>query len=204
MFRTLKMYFDFADRTNRKKLLGAMLLGVVKAMFAMLKIPAIAAIIQGILDNNMTMTTVWTSFGIMCLSIAGQVLVGLKTTMLQTEAGYDTCALKRTEIGEHLRYLPMGYFNDTSLGHITSVTTNTMEQVGDIATRAIMLVVQGGITTVVIALLMFVFDVRIGFISLAGIGIFLLVNMWTNKKVARVAPEKIESDKDIVDDAPRL
>ena len=90
MFRTLKKYFDFANEVNRKKLISAMLLGVLKAMFAMIKIPAIAAIIQGILDQNMSYPTIWTSFGIMCLSVAGQVIVGLKTTMLQTEAGYNT------------------------------------------------------------------------------------------------------------------
>ncbi len=92
----------------------------------------------------------------------------------------------------------MGYFNDTSLGHITSVTTNTMEQVGDIATRAIMMVLQGSITTVVVALFMFAFDFRIGLISLAGITVFLLVNQWTNRSVARVANEKLSADRDVV------
>ena len=118
--------------------------------------------------------------------------------MLQTEAGYNTCAGKRIEIGEHLRYLPMGYFNDTSLGHITSVTTNTLEQVGDIATRAIMMVLQGSITTVVIGIGMFIFDVRIGLISIIGILIFFLFNKYTNYSVAKVAGEKIEADKDMV------
>ena len=51
-----------------------------------------------------------------------------KTTMLQTEAGYNTCSGKRIEIAEHLRYLPMGFFNANSLGRITNITTNTMEQ----------------------------------------------------------------------------
>ncbi len=113
-------------------------------------------------------------FIFMFLSTVGKTVINRFSSMLQTEGGYDTCAMKRIEIGEHLRYLPMGYFNDTSLGHITSVTTNTMEQVGDIATRAIMMVLQGGITTVVVALMMFIFDVRIGLISLAGILVFLL------------------------------
>ena len=46
--------------------------------------------------------------------------------------------------------------------------------------------------------MMFVFDVRIGLISLAGIGIFLLINQWTNRSVARVADEKLASDRDMV------
>lgn len=35
---------------------------------------------------------------------------------------YRTTANKRVQIAEHLRYLPMDYFNDNSLGAITSVT----------------------------------------------------------------------------------
>lgn len=136
--------------------------------------------------------------GFMLVSTLGKMVINRFSMMLQTEGGYDTCASKRIEIGEHLRYLPMGFFNDSSLGHITSVTTNTMEQVGDIATRAVMMVLQGGITTAVVAVFMFFFDVRIGLISLVGIGIFMLMNIWTNRSVARVAGEKISADKEMV------
>ena len=198
MLKMIKKFFDFCSKKNRDKLYLSAALGVLDAMCTAMKIPAAFFAIKASIEKNFETKTFLIVIVFALISSLGKTIVTRFSSMLQTEAGYDTCALKRIEIGEHLRYLPMGYFNDTSLGHITSVTTNTMEQVGDIATRAIMLVVQGGITTVVIALLMFVFDVRIGFISLAGIGIFLLVNMWTNKKVARVAPEKIESDKDMV------
>ena len=126
MFKTLKMYFRFCNDTNRKKLYKAMMLGVLKAMFATLRIPAIAVILQGIIDGNMSMKNVWLSLGIMCASVTGQVLVGLKTTMLQTEASYNTSSGKRVEIAEHLRYLPMGFFNANSLGRITNITTNTI------------------------------------------------------------------------------
>ena len=54
MFKTLKLYFDFADEVNRKKLYTAMLLGVLKAIFATLRIPAIAIILQGILNDDMS------------------------------------------------------------------------------------------------------------------------------------------------------
>ena len=73
-----------------------------------------------------------------------------------------------------------------------------MEQTGDIATRAIMMVLQGGITTVVIALFMLIFDYRIGLIALAGIAVFLLANRWTNRSVAKVADEKLSADRDMV------
>ena len=198
MFRTLKTYFDFADEVNRKKLLTAMILGVLKAIFAMLKIPAIAAIIQGILDNSMTSATIWTSFGIMCVSIAGQVLIGLKTTMLQTEAGYNTCSGKRIEIAEHLRYLPMGFFNANSLGQITNITTNTMEQLADVATLVIMMTTQGIMTTAVIFVFLAFFDIRIALILLAGILVFSFFNTMMQRATIPAAPRVAKAGERLV------
>lgn len=198
MFNTLKTYYGFCNKINRKKLLKAMFLGVLKAIFATLRIPAIAVILQGILDHNMSMTNVWTSLGIMGISLLGQILVGLKTTMLQTEAGYNTCSEKRIEIAEHLRYLPMGFFNANSLGRITNLTTNTMEQMADVATLVVMMTTQGIVTTGVIFLFILFFDVRIALIILAGILLFSFCNTRMQKATRPASPRKAKADESLV------
>lgn len=198
MFEMIRKFFNFCSEKNRKKLYISIALGVLDAMCAAMKIPAAFYAIKAVLDENINTQSILVAVGFMLISTVGKTIVNRYSQMLQTEAGYDTCALKRIEIGEHLRYLPMGYFNDNSLGHITSVTTNTMEQMADIATRAIMMVLQGSITTIVIGLFMFLFDVRIGLISIIGIALFFLVNQITIRKVAKVAGEKIEADKEMV------
>lgn len=198
MLKMVKKFFAFCNQKNRNKFYRSAILGVIDAIFTAMKIPAAFFAIKAVLENDINARSILIVVALMLVSTLGKMIVNRFSMMLQAEAGYDTCASKRIEIGEHLRYLPMGYFNDTSLGHITSVTTNTMEQTGDIATRAIMMVLQGGITTIVVALFMFVFDWRIGLLALAGIGIFLLVNRWTNKSVAKVADEKLAADRDMV------
>ena len=198
MLDMLRKFFDFCNEENKNKLYKAVVLGVLDAIFGAMKIPAAFFAIDAVVKKEINTNTFIIVIGFMLLSTIGKMVVNRFSYMLQTEAGYNTCAGKRIEIGEHLRYLPMGYFNDTSLGHITSVTTNTLEQVGDIATRAIMMVLQGSITTVVIGIGMFIFDVRIGLISIIGILIFFLFNKYTNYSVAKVAGEKIEADKDMV------
>ena len=62
----------------------------------------------------------------------------------------------------------MGYFNENSLGEITTITTNIMEQLGDVATRVVMLTTQGILNTAIIMLLILVFDWRIGLICIVG------------------------------------
>ena len=198
MLDMLTKFFNFCSKKNKNKLYLSVLLGVLDALFSALKIPAAFFAFTAILENKIEESTFITVIGFMLASTIGRMIIHRFSEMIQCEAGYDTCALKRIEIGEHLRYLPMGYFNDTSLGHITSVTTNTLEQMSDIAVRAIMLVLQGSITTIVIGIGMFVFDWRIGLISVAFIIIFMLVNTITNKKIARVADEKINADQEMV------
>ena len=198
MFKTLKKYFDFCDRENRNKLYLALVLGVFKAMFSMLRIPAIGVVLQGILENNMTMKHVWMSLSIMGVSVLGQVLIGLKTTMLQCEGGYNTCSAKRVEIAEHLRYLPMGFFNANSLGRITNITTNTMEQLADVATLVVMMTTQGIVTTAVIFLCFLFFDWRIALILLLGILVFSFFNTMMQKATVPVAPRKAHADEGLV------
>lgn len=198
MFSTLKKFFDFCNEEDRKKLYLSIVLNVVKAIFAALRISAVAVFAQGVIDNDMTNGRIFLSLGIMIVSVIGQILIGLKTTMLQTEAGYHSCAHKRMEIAEHLRYLPMGFFNHNSLGSITNVTTNVMEGLSDIATRIVMVVSQGILTTAVITAFVFAFDWRIGLILLAGIIVFVLWNTVMQQSTKAVAPQKHAADEAIV------
>ena len=46
-------------------------------------------------------------------------------------------AQKRIEIGDRLRYIPMGYFNKNSLGAITGVVTTTLGDVENSAARCL-------------------------------------------------------------------
>ena len=44
------------------------------------------------------------------------------------------CSEKRLEIGEHMKHVPMGYFNENRLGEIVAAVTTTL---GDIENNAL-------------------------------------------------------------------
>lgn len=199
MIQIFRRFFNFCGEINKRKFTKSIFLGVLKALFEALKIPAIAVTLQGVLSGNLTVQHILLSFGIMLLSIAGNAFANYCSTMLQCEAGYGTCADKRIEIAEHLKYLPMGYFNQNSLGYITSVATNSMEALADVATRVVMMVTQGILTTVVVALMILYFDLRIGGISVIGVLLFFAVNSYLQKKAKTVAPVKDASDRKLVE-----
>ena len=199
MVKIIQRFFAFCGEENRRKFHSSIWLGVLQAFFEALKIPAIASMVRALLRGAVTTQDILLSLGIMLLSILGSGLIKAKSTMLQTEAGYDTCAKKRVEIAEHMRYLPMGYFNENSLGQITSVTTNVMENLENVATRVVMLVCEGLLTTSLIIVMLFFFDWRIALVLLAGFVIFLLANRLLQKAAGGLAGKKIEADEKLVE-----
>ncbi len=199
MFETLIKFFKFCDVENRKKFHGSIIVGIFNSLFMALRIGAVAVMLRGIIDTALNgvafdMKTVWLAFAIMCVSVIGGIITRKVTSMWQCEGGYRTCAKKRIEIAEHLRYLPMGYFNQNSLGEITSVTTNTMESLSDVATRAVMMVFQGLLDTALIIIMLFFFDWRIALVALAGFAVFEFVNLFMRLAVRDVSSEKIKAD----------
>ena len=199
MFSTLIKFFKFCDEENRKKFTGSIIVGIFNSLFMAFRIGAVAVMLRGVIGTAIDgqpfeTKTIWLSFGIMCVSMIGGIVTRKVTAMWQCEGGYRTCAKKRIEIAEHLRYLPMGYFNENSLGEITSVTTNTMESVGDVATRAVMMVFQGLLDTSLIIVMLFFFDWRIALVGLAGFALFEFVNFFMRFAVKNISADKIRDD----------
>lgn len=198
MIRTLKKFFAFCGEDNRRLFVTSIWLGVLSAICSAMRIPATYLVVQALLENRVTMATLWGSFGIILVSVIITVLINMKSTMLQTEGGYRACANKRIEIAEHLRYLPMGWFNANSLGEVASVTTNTMENMANVATRVVMITTKGFLTSGIIAVMMLVYDWRVGLVTLAGLAVFLAVNTMMQRKEQAVSQRKFNADERLV------
>lgn len=198
MLKILNKFFDFCGSVNKKKFQISIVLGVIQAVCEAMKIPAIMIVLMDITDNTLSSKTVFLSLAIMFVSITVDFFVRKKSAMLQTEAGYNAAANKRIEIAQHLRYLPMGCFNKNSLGSITSVATNTMENLGDVATRVVMMSTQGILNTALIIVMLLCFDFRIGLIAAAGVILFFVVNSLLQKAGDKLSAEKVESDQKLV------
>ncbi|EPF27611.1 ABC transporter ATP-binding protein [Treponema medium] len=199
MLKVIRKFFAFCGEENRRKFITSIRLNVIQALFEALKIPAIAVMIRALMNGTVDTKDILLSLGIMLISIAGSGLLKSKAVMLQTEGGYDTCAEKRVEIAEHLRYLQMGYFNANSLGQITSITTNIMESLENIAARVVMLVCDGLLTTSLIVIMLFFFDWRIACVLLCGFSLFLFANSRLRIASEKVSGKKIRADERLVE-----
>ena len=199
MLEILRKFFRFCDERERRAFYRSIVLGVAAALFSALKLPAIGVMLQAILTDGVTAKAILLSLGIMLVSVVGASLLKYRATALQTDGGYRTAANKRVQIAEHLRYLPMGYFNENSLGAITSVTTNTMDNLSGVSTRVVMLVTEGLFSTAVMTLAVFLVDWRAGLLIAAGLVLYGFVNHALQVRSAETTARKLTGDTIVVE-----
>ena len=199
MLEILRKFFRFCDERERSEFYRSFVLGVLAALFSALKIPAIGAMLGAILAGGVTAKTILMSLSIMLISVIGSSILKYRATALQTDGGYSTTANKRVQIAEHLRYLPMGYFSENSLGVITSVTTNTMDNLSGVSTRVVMLVTEGIFSTAVMTLAVFLFDWRVGLLIIAGLAVYYAVNHALQMKSEQTTHRKFTGDTAVVE-----
>lgn len=198
MFEILAKFFRFSGKENSRKFRLSVVIGLVEALASAMKVPAMMYILMGLMSGEAMGKYITGSL----LMMGGAIIVGIVckrySTVLQTEAGYNAAAFTRIRIAERLRYLPMGYFNANSIGEISSVTTNTMEALGDVATRVVMLTLQGILETSMIVVMILLADWRIGLLAALGVGIFFLINSRMQKAGKGLSESKVACDTELV------
>ena len=198
MFEILAKFFRFSGKENSRKFRLSVVIGLVEALASAMKVPAMMYILMGLMSGEAMGKYITGSL----LMMGGAIIVGIVckrySTVLQTEAGYNAAAFTRIRIAEHLRYLPMGYFNANSIGEISSVTTNTMEALGDVATRVVMLTLQGILETSMIVVMILLADWRIGLLAALGVGVFFLINSRMQKAGKGLSESKVACDTELV------
>ncbi len=198
MFEILAKFFKFSGEANSKKFKLSIFIGVIEALASAMKVPAIMYILVGLMNNEPIHKYIKGSIVMMLIAIVISILCKKYSTVLQTEGGYNASAFNRIKIAQHLRYLPMGYFNNNSIGEISSVTTNTMEALGDIATRVVMLTTQGILETSMILFMIFFCDYRIGILATIGVIIFFVINSKMQNAGKKDSENKVKCDTELI------
>ncbi|MDD3415007.1 MAG: ABC transporter ATP-binding protein [Lachnospiraceae bacterium] len=168
------------------------------ALFRMFEIGAIYVVLTAMLDGRTGAQTAWLAVGLMLVSIIGGGVTNSFSKLDQTHAGYFMVANKRIHIANRLKSVPMGYFNENSLGEITGVSTTVLDNVETIAPMVLVMTLSGLINSAVFMVLVLVWNWRIGLIVAAGTGIYLLITSAMEKKSAVVAPLRQKSEAVLV------
>ena len=187
------------SRKEQANLQKSMIIGFINAMFNSLLVAAMYVVLKAIVEDNMSASTAWLSFGIIVISIVGRIVTQYYSQLQRTHAGYFMAADKRLAIGQKLKAVPMGYFNKNSLGRITAIETTILNDVEGAVPVVLIITLGGFLNTLVFSLFLLFFDWRIGLITLAGIGLFLAVTGGMEKKSRRDAPARQQAQETLVE-----
>ena len=196
MFSVLKKISDFAG-TRRGLLKKSMAVAFLGAVFAALQFAALMLTLD-ILVGGVDLR-IWPVIGVMMVSVVGRAACSYWSTNAETETGYFMVAEKRIHIGDRLRYIPMGYFNDNSLGNITAVVTTTLSDVENNAARCLVSVIGGFLNTLGLCLGLTVAEWRLGLLAIVGILAYLGVTELSQRAMLKTGPARQHAQMNLVE-----
>ena len=167
IFNTLKSFFE------------SFMLGGV--LFILMKI------CEGIFDNNpVVMKDVYTVAVIELVGVVGKIACGYFADKNKNTASYSFGAENRLIVGDRLKKVNMGYFNDNSLGDVAGRMSTAISELETVGVFIITALIAGTIQTVMMGIFIFPFDMITGFIILATISIGLFINSLVQNKMDRL------------------
>ena len=149
-------------------------------------------------DNAVTSQTAWLCAGILVVGIIGCILFKYLAYRFQSATGYAVIAKQRIIIGDRLRRVPMGFFNQNSLGEITTTVTTDLNFLEMYAMHILDKVANGFISVLVMSIFMFLFDWRMGIVFLVGLLAAMLVYQAMQKRMIAVSAKQKQAQAEVV------
>ena len=197
MLSVLKMYFQFGD-TYRDKLLKGLLFTLLTCMFEGLQITALWIVFSALTTNTLSGRTALIALGVMLVSIAGTFVCSHFKSENFCDANFSMAGRKRTEVGDTLRHLPMGYFNENSLGEVTSVMTNQLDVMQNLGGLLYMTIVGGLAFSCIIVVFLLFLDIRLGIICALTLVLFCASMELLQRYVRTTASKLTEANTKLV------
>lgn len=198
MLGVFKKIWDFAG-TEKGNIRNSIVWGFINAIFHAVQLGAIFVVLDALVAGDTNKNTALIALGIMLLSIIGKIVTQYISQLQRTHAGYFMVAEKRIYIGDKLKVVPMGFFNQNSLGQLTAVATTTLSDVENAAPVVLVTSLGGFLNSFVFALAILIFDWRIGLIVVVGITLFLWVVSLMEKRSRADIPKRQEAQAILVE-----
>ena len=198
MISALKKILDFSG-DEKKNVYHSIWVSFLFAIFHMLQISAIYIIVKAIVEKDMSMTPAWIALILLVISIVGRSVANYYSQLQQCHASYFMVANKRVAIGEMLKKIPMGFFNENNIGEIVGISTTVLEDVENTAAMVMVNTLSGFINTIIFTIMILAFEWRIGLIVTIGCLLYLLILSKMENKSRSVLPERQKASAKLVD-----
>ncbi len=198
MIEAFRKIWRFAGN-ERKNINRSVAVGFLTAVFQMFQVAAIYFVVLALTSGEKSGRIAWIALVCELIAVFGGAVSASFSKMLQTHAGYFMAADRRISIANKLKSVPMGFFNANSLGQLSGVCTTVIGSIESMVPMVLVNILGGLITTVVFAVLIFVFDLRVGAIVIIGITLYLFAVSAMEKKSAAIANDMQKSQTALIE-----
>ncbi|MCG8513541.1 MAG: ABC transporter ATP-binding protein/permease, partial [Halanaerobiales bacterium] len=167
--RVLKLAGEHATRIK-----VAFVISFFEGIFAKVPILLVLYILLKMVQNTVAIADAWTAGIAIIVSVILRVIAKRVVDGLQSGTGHEIFARERMRIGDRLKRFPMGYFSEGNIGNITAVITSDLEFIEGFSMRALSMVVNGYLSTIIGITFLTILDYRIGLISIVTIILAIL------------------------------
>jgi ATP-binding cassette subfamily B protein len=143
-----------------------------------------------IIENTINETDIFIFLGLMGLILLLNVIVRQLIHVYQSTTGYNMMADERMKLGNHIKRLPMGYFNDGTIGNISTVVTSDMAFLEELAMDKLTLLFSSYINITMSSIIYLLLDLRIGLMVLAFVGCSVVILNKVHKESRTLSNER--------------
>ena len=188
MISVFKKIWFFSGR-ERNNLTKSIVAAFFHAVFNAFQFVAIYYMLKCLFKQNVVQQDIVIALVVLIISLMGKIITQNVSQMNQTHAGYFMAANKRIELGEKIKRVPMGFFNNFSLGKLTTLATTNLTQIESWIPVLLVNVLGGFLNTFVFVLSIFIINSEIGFVALIGMMAFLFVTFLMEKRSRKNAAD---------------
>lgn len=197
MIHIFRKIFAFAGQ-RKKLLVQSIWISFLGSVFTSLQFMALFLLVENILAEHRELKTAGSLFVIMLVSIAGKAWATYGSVLRQTETGYGMVIDKRVHIGDRLKYIPMGFFNENNLGRITAVVTTSLGDVENTAARSLAIILSGILQSLAFSIAVLIIDVRIGLVVFGGMIVYLFATELAQRSSGIVSAKRQTAQEELV------
>ena len=180
MISVFKKIWLFSGK-ERNNLTRSIVAACFHAAFNAFQFVAIYYMLKCLFKQNVVQKDIIIVLVVLIISLIGKIITQNVSQMNQTHAGYFMAANKRIELGEKIKRVPMGFFNNFSLGKLTTLATTNLTQIESWIPVLLVNVLGGFLNTFIFVLSIFIINFEIGFVALIGMIVFLFVTFLMEK-----------------------
>jgi len=202
MYNTIKRIIEWTGKRKKGLYIG-MVFSYFQTVFTAMPIMGVAYILKRIMmdqsgEKPITIQWVWYSTGFMIVMVLLRFAMTYFKAINQESIAYEVTAEERINIGEILKRVSLGFFQNKNVGELTAAITSDLSYLEMYSMKMIDIVVNAYIGVLVMVLFMIFYSLPIAIISVTGVLLSALSLKWMGYMSKKNSTVHAKSQEDMI------